>query len=69
MRILIEAASHGRINELRERLGRHPNVANLTTSFILRTFEENRSVFSVRDLAERESEQAGTQHGLFGLGT
>ena len=60
MRILVEAASHGRIDELRERLGRHPNVANLTTSFILRTFEENRSVFSVGDLAESESEQAGT---------
>lgn len=58
MRILVEAASHSRIDELRERLGRHPNVANLTTSFVLRTFEESRSVFSADDLAEGPAEKA-----------
>jgi len=51
MRILVEAPSHARIEELRERLGRHPNVGNLTTSFILRTFEEDRKPWSaVADL-------------------
>jgi DNA-binding Lrp family transcriptional regulator len=60
MRILVEAASHRRIDELRERLGRHPNVANLTTSFILRTFEENRRVFSVEALADNVTEQVVT---------
>jgi Lrp/AsnC family leucine-responsive transcriptional regulator len=39
MRILVEAATHRRIDELRDRLGRHPNVGSLTTSFVLRTFE------------------------------
>jgi Lrp/AsnC family leucine-responsive transcriptional regulator len=52
MRILVEAVSHRRIDELRERLGRHPNVGNLTTSFILRTFKENHSVWSTRETAE-----------------
>jgi len=43
MRIVVEAASHRRIDELRDRLGRHPNVGHLTTSFILRSFEDRGS--------------------------
>jgi Lrp/AsnC family transcriptional regulator, leucine-responsive regulatory protein len=52
MRILVEAASHRRIDELRDRLGRHPNVGNLTTSFILRTFEDRLVSPPERDLPE-----------------
>ena len=58
MRILVEAATHRRIEELRERLGRHPNVANLTTSFVLRTFEANRKEFSVDDGVENDKKEA-----------
>lgn len=44
MRILVEAPSHRRIGELRDRLGRHPSVGSLTTSFILRTFDDKLAV-------------------------
>ena len=51
MRILVEAATHRRIDELRDRLGRHPNVGSLTTSFVLRTFDGGQVSESLPELA------------------
>lgn len=40
MRVLVEAADHAIIEELRDRLARHPEVASLTTTMILKTWCE-----------------------------
>ena len=40
MRILLEAADHSIIEDLRDRLARHPEVASLTTTMILKTWCE-----------------------------
>lgn len=40
MRVLVEAADHSIIEELRDRLARHPEVASLTTTFVLKTWCE-----------------------------
>jgi len=40
MRILIEAADQAIVEELRDRLARHPEVASLTTTMILKTWCE-----------------------------
>ncbi|MEM8803983.1 MAG: Lrp/AsnC family transcriptional regulator [Pseudomonadota bacterium] len=40
MRVLVEAADQGIIEDLRDRLARHPEVASLTTTMILKTWCE-----------------------------
>jgi Lrp/AsnC family leucine-responsive transcriptional regulator len=40
MRILIEAADQSIVEELRDRLARHPEVASLTTTMVLKTWCE-----------------------------
>ncbi len=40
MRVLVEAADQSIIEELRDRLARHPEVASLTTTMILKTWCE-----------------------------
>ena len=45
MRVLVEAADQGIIEDLRDRLARHPEVASLTTTMILKTWCERISGF------------------------
>ena len=40
MRVLVEAADHSIIEALRDRLARHPEVASLTTTMVLKTWCE-----------------------------
>jgi len=40
MRILIEAANQAEIERLRDRLARHPDIAQLQTTFVLKTWAE-----------------------------
>jgi Lrp/AsnC family leucine-responsive transcriptional regulator len=40
MRILIEAADQSQVEQLRDRLARHPEVASLVTTFVLKTWCE-----------------------------
>lgn len=40
MRVLVEAADQGIIEDLRDRLARHPEVASLTTTMVLKTWCE-----------------------------
>lgn len=40
MRVLVEAADQGIVEDLRDRLARHPEVASLTTTMILKTWCE-----------------------------
>lgn len=40
MRVLVEAADHGIVENLRDRLARHPEVASLTTTMVLKTWCE-----------------------------
>lgn len=43
MRILIEAINQAKIEELRDRLARHPEIASLTTIMVLKTWCEKSS--------------------------
>lgn len=62
MRVLVEAADQGIIEDLRDRLARHPEVASLTTTMILKTWCER--ISGIRETApkgyviSRESEDA-----------
>ena len=40
MRVLVEAADQGIIEDLRDRLARHPEVTSLTTTMVLKTWCE-----------------------------
>lgn len=52
MRVLVEAADHSIIEELRDRLARHPEVASLTTTMILKTWCER--ISGIQETAPEE---------------
>lgn len=52
MRVLVEAADHSIVEELRDRLARHPEVASLTTTMVLKTWCER--ISGIQEMAPEE---------------
>lgn len=52
MRVLIEAADQSIVEELRDRLARHPEVASLTTTMILKTWCER--ISGIHEMAPKD---------------